>query len=219
MSKSAKQHPIKAIINFRGVTADAVVTAAVNIAGTVYNNPKFAGASPQPVDQPTLKAATDALVAGNAAAVDGGKKAVQEQKHLKGVVVKFLTQLAHWAEANCKEDMTTFLSSGFQAASAKKPKAPPVTESIRKVVLGAKSGELVVKLMKYPGAASYEVRWGQVSAGGGMPTAWNSQPLANVKTPVTISGLTPGTTYLIEARAVTKAGYTDYGQPIAQTVI
>ena len=114
MSKSAKQHPIKAIINFRGVTADAVVTAAVNIAGTVYNNPKFAGASPQPVDQPTLKAATDALVAGNAAAVDGGKKAVQEQKHLKGVVVKFLTQLAHWAEANCKEDMRRFFHRAFR---------------------------------------------------------------------------------------------------------
>ena len=219
MSNSAKQHPIKAIMNFRTLTADAVVTAAVNIAGTVYNNPKFAGASPQPVDQPTLKAATDALVAANAAAVDGGKKAVQEQKHLKEVVVKFLIQLAHWAEANCKEDMTTFLSSGFQAASATKPTAPPVTESIRKVILGAKSGELVVKLMRYPGAASYEVRWGQVSAGGGMPTAWTTLPLANVKTPATISGLTPGTTYLIQARAVTKAGYTDYGQPIAQMVI
>ena len=176
MSNSVKQHPIKAIINFRTLTADAVVTAAVNIGGTVYNNSKFAGASPQPVDQPTLKAATDALVAANAAAVDGGKKAVQEHKHLKELVVKFLTQLAHWAEANCKEDMTTFLSSGFQAALATKPKAPPVTESIRKLVLGAKSGELVVKLMRYPGAASYEVRWGQVSAGGGMPTAWNSQP-------------------------------------------
>src|SRR5262249_18426055 len=105
MSNSAKQHPIRAIINFRTMTADAVVTAGVNIAGTVYNNPKFAGASPQPIDQPTLKAATDALVAANAAAVDGGKKAVQEQKHLKEVVVKFLTQLAHWAQANCKEDM------------------------------------------------------------------------------------------------------------------
>jgi hypothetical protein len=101
--------------------------------------------------------------------LDGGKKAVQEQKHLKEVVVKFLTH--------------------------------------------------VVKLMRYPGAASYEVRWGQVSAGGGMPTAWNSLPLANVKTPATISGLTPGTTYVIQARAVTKAGYTDYGQPIAQMVI
>jgi hypothetical protein len=52
-----------------------------------------------------------------------------------------------------------------------------------------------------------------------MPTAWTTLPLANVRAPATISGLTPGTTYLIQARAVTKASYTDYGQPIAQMVI
>ena len=117
MSNSAKQHPIKAIMNFRTLTADAVVTAAVNIAGTAYNNTKFAGASPQPVDQPTLKAATDALVAANAAAVDGGKKAVQEQKHLKEVVVKFLIQLAHWAEANCKEKRVS-AAKAFRGSTA-----------------------------------------------------------------------------------------------------
>jgi hypothetical protein len=43
--------------------------------------------------------------------------------------------------------------------------------------------------------------------------------LANVKTPATISGLTPGTVYIIQARAVTKAGYTDYGQPVTKMVI
>ena len=143
MTNSTKQHPIKAITNFRTMKADVVVTASVNIQGTVYNNPKFAGALPQPVDQPTLKAATDSLVAANAAAVDGGKKAIQQQKHQKEVVVKFLVQLAHWAEANCKEDMTIFLTSGFQAAASTKSTTPPVSESIRKVVqLATKSAGL-----------------------------------------------------------------------------
>ena len=36
--------------------------------------------------------------------------------------------------------------------------------------------------------------------------------------PVTISGLTPGTAYEFQARAVTKAGYSDYGQPITHMV-
>jgi|ERR1051326_8552995 hypothetical protein len=219
MTNSAKQHPIKAITNFRGLTPDAVVTTAVNIEGAVYNNPAFAGAPAQPVDQPTLKAATDALVVANAAAVDGGKKAVEQQKHQKEVVVKILVQLAHWVEANCKDDMTTFLTSGFEAASSTKAKTAPVSETIRKVVQGIISGQLLVTLMKYPGAASYEIRWGQVPAGGGTPATWSSQPLANVKTPATISGLTPGTTYVIQARAVTTTGYTDYGQPVAHMVI
>jgi Fibronectin type III domain len=219
MANSTNQHPIKAITNFRLMTPDAVVTAAVNIDGTVYNNPNFTGAPAPPVDQPTLKAATDALIAANAAAVDGGKKAIQQQKHQKEVVVGFLIQLAHWAEANCKADMTTFLSSGFKAAASARPKPAPVSESIRKIVHGTNSGQLVIKLVKSPGAASYEVRWGQAPAGGGQPTAWNSQPVANVRTPVTISGLTPGAAYVIQARAVTKAGYTDYGQPLTQIAI
>src|SRR5215831_14903445 len=140
MENSTKQHPIKAIIAFRGMTADAVVTAAVNVAGTVYNNPKFAGAPPQPVDQATLKAATDTLVAANAAAVDGGKRAVQQQKHQKEVVVKLLVQLAHWAEANCKDDMTIFLTTGFKAAASTRAQTPPVSDSIRKIVHGTNSG-------------------------------------------------------------------------------
>ena len=218
MTDSIKQHPIKAITNFRVMTPDVVVTTAGNIAGAAYNNPDYAGAPPQPVDQPTLKAAIDALVAANAAAVDGGKKAIQQQKHAKEVLVEILIQLAHWAEANCKKDMKTFLSSGFQAAASTKPKAAPLSETIRKLVQG-NSGQLLVTLMKYPGASSYEVRWGAAPAGGGVPTAWSSQPLPNVKTPATISGLIPGTTYVIQARAVIKTGYTDYGQPVLHMVI
>jgi hypothetical protein len=219
MTNSTKQHPIKAITNLRTMTADVVVTAAANIQGTVYNNPNFAGAPPQPVDQPTLKAATDSLLAANGAAVDGGKHAIQEQKHQKEVVVKFLVQLAHWAEANCKEDMTTFLSSGFQAAASTKSTTAPVSESIRKIVQGTNSGQLVVTLMRYLGAASYELRWAPVPAGGGVPSTWTSMPLTTVKTPVTISGLTPATAYAFQARAVTKDGYSDYGQPITHMVI
>ena len=218
MANSIKQHPIKAITNFRTMTPDAVVTAAANIEDKVYNNPNFAGAPAQPVDQATLKTAKDALVAANAAAVDGGRNAVQQQKRQKEVVVRILVQLAHWVEANCKDDMTIFLSSGFQAAASPRPKTPPVSETIRKVAHG-NSGQLVLTLMRFPGALSYEVRWGQATAGGGMPSVWSSQPVANSKTPTTITGLTPGTIYVFQARAVTKAGYSEYGQPLVQMVL
>jgi hypothetical protein len=46
-----------------------------------------------------------------------------------------------------------------------------------------------------------------------------AKPVADTKTRVTISGLTPGTAYVIQARAVTKAGYTDYGQPVIKIVV
>jgi len=125
---TTKVHLIKAVMNFRTQTPDVVFTTANGALTGVYNNPGFAGAPAQPVDQPTLQAANNTLAAANSAAANGGKKELEQQKKDKEVVVKFLVQLAHWAEANCKDDMTTFLSSGFHAVSTARTTTPPVSE-------------------------------------------------------------------------------------------
>src|SRR5215467_7386667 len=163
-----KQHPIKAVVNFRSMTPAAVVSAAKNISTQMYVTLKDAPAPP--VDQATLNTSIDALVTANAAAIDGGKKALQQQKHQKEAVVKLLILLAHYAEANSKDDMNTFLATGFRAAASTKSKTPPLSESIRKVAFGSVSGQILLTLIKFIGAASYEVRWAPVPAGGGTPT-------------------------------------------------
>ena len=216
---TTKVHSIKAIMNFRTLTPDVVFTTANGALTGVYNNPGFAGAPAQPVDQPTLQAANNALAAANSAAANGGKKELEQQKKDKEVVVKFLVQLAHWAEANCKDDMTTFLSSGFHAVLTAKTKTPPVSEAIRKIAFGSVSGAVVLKLVKFKGAASYELRWASVAPGTANPTTWSSQPVANAKTPVTISNLTPGAIYVFQARAVTATGYSDWSQPVTKMVV
>ena len=216
---TARVHSIKAIMNFRIMTPDVVFTTANGVMTGVYNNPSFAGAPAPPVDQPTLQAANNALAAANSAAANGGKKELEQQKKDKEVVVKILVQLAHWAEANCKDDMTTFLSSGFQAASTARTNTPPVSEAIRKIAFGSVSGAVVLTLVKFNGAASYELRWGSTAPGAANPTTWSSQPAANSKTPVTISNLTPGAAYVFQARAVTSTGYTDWSQPVTKMVV
>ena len=216
---TTKIHSIKAILNFRAMTPDVVYTIANGVVTGVYNNPSFAGAPAPPVDQPTLQAANNALAAANSAAANGGKKELEQQKKDKEVVVKILVQLAHWAEANCKDDMTTFLSSGFHAASKAKTKTPPVSEAIRKIVFGSVSGQVVLTLVKFKGAASYEIRWASVAPGTANPTTWTSEPVANTKQPVTISNLTPGTIYVFQARAVIATGYSDWSQPVTKMVV
>ena len=96
---TTKVHSIKAVMNFRTLTPDVVFTTANGALMGVYNNPGFAGALAPPVDQPTLQAANNALAAANSAAANGGKKELEQQKKDKEVVVKFLVQLAHWAQA------------------------------------------------------------------------------------------------------------------------
>ena len=209
-----KQLIIKAITGFRDLTAAVVLSTANAIYAGMNGNVNIA-APPSPFDLPTLLAANQALATANAAALDGGTKAIAQRDHQKEVVVKLLQQLAKYVEANCKDDMTIFLSSGFKAASSAKTATPPVSESIRKIELGANSGEMLVTLMKYPGASSYELRWAPVPAGG-VPTAWINQPITSIRPAATISGLTPGTVYAFQARAVVKSGYSDYGDSVTQ---
>src|SRR5204862_5885242 len=55
-----------------------------------------------PVDQAALKVQIDALSAGIAASLYGGKKAIAEREHQTGIVKKSLRQLAHYVEAHTK---------------------------------------------------------------------------------------------------------------------
>jgi hypothetical protein len=44
-------------------------------------------------------------------------------------------------------------------------------------------------------------------------------PVGTIKIPATITGLTPGTTYVFQARAVTHDGYSNWGDPIARIAV
>jgi len=207
-----KQTIIKAATGFRKMNPEAVNSAA-NAIYTGLNGSHDIPAPPAPFDLPTLLAANQALSAANAAALDGGRKAVSQRNHQKEVVVKLLDQLAKYVQANCKDDMTVFLSSGFKAQSSTKATAATASESIRYVMPGPSSGQAQVKLVAIKGAASYELRWAPVPAGG-LPGAWASQPVTNVRSATVIAGLTPGTTYAFQARAVIQSAYTDWSDSV-----
>ena len=70
-----------------------------------------------PVDLASFKSAIDAYTAAVAATLDGGKSATVERDKRRTDAIIMLRLLAHYVEAACKNDMTTFVSSGFVAAS------------------------------------------------------------------------------------------------------
>src|SRR5262249_10805465 len=144
------------------------------------------------------------------AAQDGGKKAIAERNRFGEAVVKKLRKLSKYVEIMSNDDPKTFLSSGFEVAPARGTTASKLTDSIRSIKPGPTSGHFLVAIAAVPGAGSYEVRWGVPGPGGALPTAWTSQPARLAKPPALLTGLTPGTTYVIQVRAVLKAGYTDW---------
>ena len=64
-----------------------------------------------------MRTAIDDYTAAITAALDGGAKAIAQRNALGKTLRRMLRQLAHYVEANCRDDMTMLLSSGFQAAS------------------------------------------------------------------------------------------------------
>jgi hypothetical protein len=79
---------------------------------------------------------------------------------------------------------------------------------------------MLISLIRFPGAISYEIRAGVAQAGGALPTTWTITPVPQIKSPTTIIGLTPVTVYVFQARAVLKTGgYSEWGDPIARVVV
>jgi hypothetical protein len=111
--------------------------------------------------------------------------------------------------------MTTFLSSGFQPAITARTRTHPATDSIRKIAAGLAAGQVVVTLVKVPNAVSYELRWSAITADGS-PGEWVYRPIANTR-PLTVSGLTPGTAYAFQTRALTRSGsLTGWGESVTR---
>ena len=221
-STTPKPKTIKAKLGLGNKTAQIVLTAALNVFNNFFSSAYFtaaAGAPAPPVDQPTMKAATDALLAAITAAAGGGKQAVTTMHHAKDAVVSILEQLATFVSVNSKGDMNAFMSSGFTPRATAKSKTPPVSESIKKIVAAPLTGQILVYLMKFPGAKTYQIQWGVPGPGGAPPTAWSNMPVDNIKNPATVTGLTPGSTYVFQARAVIANGYSNWGDPIARIAV
>ena len=151
------------------------------------------------------------------AALDGGKKAIAERNHQEEVVIKMMRRLGRYAEEACKDDMPTFLKSGFQAQSAVKAPKQSFSKYIRKITPGKNSGQLEVALVAVDGANAYEVRCTpNVNNTPGTPI---TQLFTKTRPAVKITGLTPGTACAIQVRSFSDAtGFTDWSDPISRIV-
>ena len=202
--------PITPIFGYTKVPDEAFL-ARLN---AVYTGSNANSAYPNPpIDMNTFKADIDSYSGLITVSLDGSKKAISEKKKKREALMKSLRLLGRYVEIMCKDDMPTFLSSGFEAASTTRTAPQPLPPaSILKVDHG-NNGELLVTLKSLPRARSYDVRYAPVPAGG-TPVTWTTETFASAKIAVPINGLTPGTNYAFEVRAFGKLGYTDWSDSV-----
>jgi len=188
--------------------ADLLVTSRTVEAG-MTGNTNFPA---PPVDLKTLKADNDRFSALLAEAQDGSKKVVAQKNQQREVVTRNLRLLGRYVEVTAAGDAAIFNSSGFVAVSTTRTQQPPLSPTIRSLNHGPNSGQLVARMKSVPGAICYELHYAPLtnSALG----TWTIQLVTGVRALVTLSGLTPGALYAFQARAISKAGYSDWDDSV-----
>jgi len=203
---TTKAKVIKAETAFSTMSdADLSIRFGAVITG-LTNNPSFPDL---PVSLTTLGALGTSYTAAIQAALDGGTNAKAVCQKDRKAVITNLKLLAIYVQDNSNGDMAVFTSSGFQAQQPVSAKGQPsAVPAFRTLDYGTSSGQLTVTLKKAFNAGSYVIRYAPMT--NGTPGAWTTVATLASGKKITISGLTPGTTYAFQAQSLGPTGYSDW---------
>jgi len=204
---------VRVLVGSSGVSAQEIVQRAGAVYAGMKGNPHFPN---PPVDPETLKAARDALVNALAVQPNGGVVATAEKEKKVEAVVHLLRQLGHYVEEIAKGDLAILLSSGFQVANSSRTPQPASTPKILRVENG-NTGQILVTVKPSRGARYYELRHGAIGAGGTLGS-WTNLTFTNSKS-MPVSGLTPGTNYAFQVRALGPLGPSDWSDSATRICI
>lgn len=199
----------KVLVGFTHAPDPGLVETARGVLKCMTDNPAF---PEPPVTMQALEAAINEFSAGLAAQVQGGTMATAHKKNTREALVALLRRLAAYVQTSCNGDLSTLLSSGFQAANpsrAQQPLAKPITPELRNGI----SGQLMAKIKPVPNAKCYETRYAVVAPDGAVGP-FQSGDIATDSRAITINNLTPGTMYEVQIRAVGgSTGYSGWSDP------
>ena len=203
---TSKPKKIKPLLSFQRTSdADLIKQLEAILAGLTGN----AAFSTPPVDMATFKTALDTFSVLVTDALDGGKKVISAKRKQREVLIKIAQQLGHYVEAAADNDLATFNTSGFIAASnVRTPPQPLTNATFQYIDRGPVTGSIVVKVTSLAGAVSYDVRYAVVGAGGVLGP-WTTKTLPGAKT-ATFNDLTAGSTYAFQVRGLGRLGYSDW---------
>src|SRR5215471_12874946 len=136
----AKINSIKPVLGFVRMSDGDLLQRLNKVHDGMWNNPAYLTPT---VDMATFKTAVETYTAAVSATLEGGKSATAARDKARSEVMFMLRQLGHYVEQACKNDMTTFLSSGFIVAGPKTPAQPVAVPAIASVDQG-NPGELKV---------------------------------------------------------------------------
>ena len=179
---------------------DAIAFAGTVIKGVYVD--KVIAAAP-PFDEATLQTAVDDLKGAIAAQAQagGGTVVTAVKKKKRNVLDGLLRKLAHYVQANCNDDVQLVVKAGFQARATSARSQTQLDKATILSVENVHTRQVVVNARKVAHAKLYEVQTAIVSASNNTGSFQSAGVFSKARS-MTITGLTPGTTYAIQVRAL-----------------
>jgi hypothetical protein len=160
-----------------------------------------------PVTLANLQTARNDFTAKIAAAHSGGPSDTAAKNNSRQSLLGLLRQLAIYVQMNCNNDMAILLSSGFQAMSTNRAQSP-LDQPQSLVIKNGTSGQLVASVSPVKNTSMYEGR------AKGPAGDWTPSVFTGDSQHITLDGLTPGTTYTVQVRALGgSTGQSDWSDP------
>jgi hypothetical protein len=204
---------VRALGGFARKSDVQLITMADAIIAGLTDNPAFPSL---PVALKAVQASRDDFSAAVEARPHGGRSATADKNNKRAALIVLLRKLKHYVEDACEDDAAALLSSGFRAAGSTRYRAPLDNPAITGIVFGKKSGELVLKVTPIARARVYYVR-SAVVQDGNVPGPWQDAGLHTDSRAITVTGLTPGTTYCFQVQAVGGAtGCSAWSDPVSR---
>jgi hypothetical protein len=184
-----KAIPIYSFSKFRD---DELITKSRHIETSMTGNTRFPDATERVA---RLKTANDEYETALIDAKEGGKMKVSLKDQKRKALEKVLKELALYVQLNCKDDVPTLLSSGFDARSdGESPVDPGAPENFT-VEAGRSSGSIIASCDPFKRAKMYIFEYALASVNGDEPE-WK---VLFGKRKKVITGLTPGKEYMFRS--------------------
>ncbi len=162
-----------------------------------------------PVPMAVLTAKSTAFHNAQLAAQDGGSEALALRDETRSAFIVALKLVGAYVQSVAGQTLSVLLSSGFNTVSTNRTQSPLDTPVILDID-NSFSTQFVLKLQPVTNARTYQVQ--KCVAGG----AWQEAGFSTQARSVLVTGLTPGTIYSLQVRAIGgSTGSSDWSNPVS----
>jgi hypothetical protein len=200
----------RVLLGFARLNNDSLIMFCRNVIAMMTGNASYTTPSP------TLAIVTtgvDLLNSSVQEAMTGDRIKISARRDARRSLVALMRQLAAYVQGHCNEDVTTLLSSGFQASRRPSPPVVPAVPANPRLEVGPTSGTVVLRHTTSANTANYTVQTASSATG-----PFTDYALVT-STRTVISDLTPGSTVYARARANGSLGASDWSGVASRMVV